>query len=439
MVEDVPELADDGPVPLRERELPFEGLRIDDDGVGPAEQALELRPRLLVHRAPVELAPLHLEAALGRGLDRHRPVDAVGDEVALRDRLPELVAEGRPLDLEEAEGVAHEAAVLGVGGGDRCRVRRARGRGEAQLDAVEVPERAAPLAVDRSVALVGDDEVEVAGREAAVLRDHRLQGGDGDALGPVEAAPRPQHVARVVAEVVGEGVLGLGGEGDPVHQEEDAGDRAGLEQALDEGGGGAGLAGPRRHLDEELPPPARHLGRERLDAVDLVAAVHDPSIDRHVGQRAPQRVCGDPAFQIVLGVEGGDLTGVGVPAAIQEAHFLAVRQEDERNVEQRCVMDALILGGDRVDARPLRFDDRHRAPGAVAEHVVRARAVPERVLEEDAHPVGQVPAGILEPVVDPDPRECFGGSGHWTYPLSVGALAMRQVQCNQDVVRRGRP
>ena len=146
------------------------GLRIDDDGVGPAEHALELRPRLLVHRAPVELAPLHLEAALGRGLDRHRPVDAIGDEVALRDRLPELVAEGRPLDLEEAEGVAHEAAVLGVGGGDRCRVRRARGRGEAQLDAVEVPERSAPLAVDRSVALVGDDEVEVAGREGGRIR-----------------------------------------------------------------------------------------------------------------------------------------------------------------------------------------------------------------------------------------------------------------------------
>ena len=157
-------------------------------------------------------------------------------------------------------------------------------------------------------------------------------------------------------------------------------------------------------------PPPRHLGRERLDAVDLVAAVHDPSIDRDVGQRAPQRACGDPAFQIVLGVEGGDLTGVGVPAAIQEAHFLAVRQEDEGNVEQRCVMDALVLGGDRVDARPLRFDDRHRAPGAVAEHVVRARAVPEGVLEEDAHPVGQVPAGILEQGVDPDPRECFGGS-----------------------------
>ncbi len=29
------------------------------------------------------------------------------------------MAEGRPLDLEEAEGVAHEVAVLGVGGGRR--------------------------------------------------------------------------------------------------------------------------------------------------------------------------------------------------------------------------------------------------------------------------------------------------------------------------------
>ena len=174
-------------------------------------------------------------------------------------------------------------AVLGIDGFAR-RFRRAWGRGEAELDTVEVAEHAAPLAVDRAVALVGDDEVEVAGGEPAVLRDHGLEGRDGDALRAVEAAPRAKDVAGVVAEVVGEGVLGLGGEGDPVHEEEDPGDRPRLEEALDERGRGAGLAGPRRHLDEELPASVRHLVREGLDAIDLVAAVDDPPVNRDIGE-----------------------------------------------------------------------------------------------------------------------------------------------------------
>ena len=103
VVEDAPVLADERAVSLRDGELSLEGLRIDGDGVGRGEQFLELRARLLVHRAPVELTPLHLEAALGGGLDRHRLVDAVGDEVALRDRLAEPVAEGR-LSLPRRSG-----------------------------------------------------------------------------------------------------------------------------------------------------------------------------------------------------------------------------------------------------------------------------------------------------------------------------------------------
>ena len=101
------------------------------------------------------------------------------------------------------------------------------------MDAVEVAQHAAPFAVDGAVAFVGDDEVEVAGGEVAVFGDHGLQGGDGDALGAVEAAAGAQHVAGVVAQVVGEGVFGLAGEDDSIHEEEDSGDGAGLEQALD--------------------------------------------------------------------------------------------------------------------------------------------------------------------------------------------------------------
>ena len=106
--------------------------------------------------------------------------------------------------------------------------------------------------------------------------------------------------------MVGEGVLGLRGERYPVHQEEDAGDRAGLEQALDERRRGAGLAGPRRHLHQELAPAARHLVGQGLDAVDLVVAVHDLPVDGDIGQRAAGRPRSDPALQVLLRPEGGD-------------------------------------------------------------------------------------------------------------------------------------
>ena len=292
-------------------------------------------------------------------------------------------------------------------------------------------QHAAPPAVDRAVALVGDHQIEVARRERAVLGDHGLQGRDGDALGAVEATARAQHVAGIVAEVVGEGVLGLYGQCDPVHQEEDAGDRPGLEQALDEGCRGAGLAGPRRHLHQELAPPLRDLRRKRFDAVDLVAAVHDLAVDRDVGQRAPHRARGDPAFQILLGIEGGDFAGVGVPAAVQEAHLLAVREEDEGDVEQRCVMDALVLRGERLDARALGLDDGHGPPGAVAEHVVGARAVRQRMFEQDAHAVGQVPSGVGEQGVDPDAGERLGRAGHRPATSSPA----RKVPCARPCLR----
>ena len=126
------------------------------------------------------------------------------------------------------------------------------------------------------------------------------------------AAPRAKDVAGVVAEMVGEGVFGLGGERDPVHEEENPGDRAGLEEALDEGGGGAGLAGSHRHLHKELPPPVRHLVRQSFDAVDLVAAVDDLPVDGDVGERTPDRARHDPAFEVVLRVECRNLPRVCV-------------------------------------------------------------------------------------------------------------------------------
>ena len=414
VLQHVAELAHDGAIAFRDGELALQRPWIDVDNVRLAEQLLELCPRGGVHRAPVKLVAAHLEAALGRGLDRHRPVDAVGGEVTLRDGPAKRVAERRLLGLEEAQGVAHEAPVLGIGLpiGRPCRVRSARGRGQAHLDAIEVPERSAPPAVDRAMALVGNDQIEVARREPAVLRDHGLQGRDGDALGAVESAAGAQHVAGIVAEVVGEGILRLSGERDPVHQEENAGDGTGLEQPLDERHRGAGLSGPRGHLHQELAPAARDLVGQRLDAVDLVAAVHDLPVDRDVDQRTANHPRRDSTFQVFLRIEGGDSTCVSVHVAVHELHLVAVREKHEGDFEECRIVTALVLGGDGLDARALGLDYGHRSPGAVTQHVVRTRAVRQRVLEQDACAVGRIPSGVHEQRVDPDSGECLGGSGH---------------------------
>ena len=88
---------------------------------------------------------------------------------------------------------------------------------------------------------------------------------------------------------------------------------------------------------------------------------------------------------------------------VEEPHLAAVREEDEQDLELLRVVAPLVLGGDRIDARALRLGHRHRPPGAVAEHVVRARAVAKRVLEKNARPVRQAPAGIPKQGIDPDP------------------------------------
>ena len=136
------------------------------------------------------------------------------------------------VDLEEAQRVADEELVFVVA--EVVRIGDAGRGGQADLDAVEVLEHAAPLAVDAAVALVGDHEVEVARRVVAIDVHHALQRGDGDALFVLEAPAGAQDIGREVRQVLGEGVLGLLGQRDAVDQEQHAGDRVGLEQALDE-------------------------------------------------------------------------------------------------------------------------------------------------------------------------------------------------------------
>ena len=96
---------------------------------------------------------------------------------------------------------------------------RARRRSQAKLYAVEVPQHATPLAVDRAVAFVRDHQVEVARREIPVLRDHRLKRRYCDELSAVESASRPEHMAGIVAQVVRKRVFRLPRQRDPVYEE----------------------------------------------------------------------------------------------------------------------------------------------------------------------------------------------------------------------------
>ena len=271
LFEAVTELAHHGAVALGNRELPFQRSRVHCDAVRVGEQFLELCLCGGRHGAPVEFIAPDREPVIGSGLDRLRLVDAVGNEVARVDRLTQRVAEGRLLQLKEAQRVAHEQPVLGVvnhfllGGAWRG--------GQPQLDAVEMPKHAAPLAVYRAVAFIGDHQIEVARRQFPVLRDHGLQSRNRDALGTVEPPARAQHMAGIVTEVVRERILGLASQGDPVHEKQDARDDSGLEQTLDESRRCPGLSGACRHLDQQLAVAAQNLGRQRLDAIELVVAI----------------------------------------------------------------------------------------------------------------------------------------------------------------------
>ena len=94
--------------------------------------------------------------------------------------------------------------------------------------------------------------------------------------------------------MVAEGVLGLPGERDAVHEEQDARHYAGLEQPVDERRRRARLAGPGGHLHQQLTAPVRNLGGQGLDAGDLVPAIHDPPVDLDAGQIQPIPAGSDP-------------------------------------------------------------------------------------------------------------------------------------------------
>ena len=125
---------------------------------------------------------------------------------AVADGVFELVDEGRFIDLEKAQGVAHEELVLFVV--EFFTSHAGRGR-QADLNPVEMLQHPAPLAVNAAVAFIADDQIEISRRIIAVDIDHALQRGDGDLLFVLKAAAGAQHMAGIVRQMLGESVFGL--------------------------------------------------------------------------------------------------------------------------------------------------------------------------------------------------------------------------------------
>ena len=92
---------------------------------------------------------------------------------------------------------------------------------------------------------------------------------------------------------------------------------------------------------------------------------------------------------------------------VAEPDFFAVRQEDERHVEQIGVAAALRLARAQIDAGALGLQHGERAALPVEQRVVGPPAVIERVLEAHAVAISQLPVGVFQKLVDLDPGEGF--------------------------------
>ena len=279
-------------------------------GVAVDDVFLSLRPALGAGFAVAMVHPflgLHLGALGGDlGLDL---VDVVADIHAIDHGLLVAVL-GDHVLVEEAV-----SALVGR-------------RGEANEEGIEVIEHLLPQVVDAAVAFVDDDEVELFDRHLRVVlhharlrnrlpdfverdvfagvrklgagqdRIHALDGADADLRMRIEAAgAEPLHVVQLgeLAAVVGrrvghEFLMRLLAEVAGVDEKQDAPGAAELEQAVDGGDRGEGLAGAGGHVDEG----ARLVLRQRLlqpgDGADLAVAQVALGQRRHLLEPTAQSV-----------------------------------------------------------------------------------------------------------------------------------------------------
>ena len=373
--------------------------------------------------------------------------------------------------VADVDAVNHRLLVAVLG--DDVLVEKAKGalvgRGtQADQAGVEVVEHLLPQVVDAAVAFVDDDEVErlhghrrVVANQLGLLGGllhfvqgnifgrvvdgfarqhgiHALDGRDDDLRMRVDgAAGQALHVVQLgeFSAVVGRGVshellVRLPAKVARVHQKQNAFGLAELEQTINRGDGGEGLARAGRHVNEGARLVQRQRGFEPGHGADLATAQVAFGQRGHVVlEAAAQRIgLGQPLCQGFGLEEMKDFAGAwcGV-AAIGEADELASAFKQKR---QRGLVLAPFERGAGV-ALGLRFvrgevgallvalglDDAH-GNAVDKQHVIGRAGVgrvfahrnPRSRAEVDFFEVLHLPAGLRELVVD-----AFPGFGFWCH------------------------
>src|ERR1700729_3380132 len=99
-------------------------------------------------------------------------------------------------------------------------------------------------------------------------------------------------------------------------------------------------------------------GGQNLNAIHLIVAFDDTTIDRNIYRIAADHSRGKSPLQILWSEERLDDPGVGLNLPVPETHLFAVRQKDERHFELLCIGSTLSRGVGGINRRSLRLHDR---------------------------------------------------------------------------------
>ncbi len=414
LVHDLAELSNDGLIARRNREFALQRIGINQDMRlrggeirSGGEGVFKLLARPGIEAIPLNIFAQCFDAVSGRGLDGPGFVNLVADQIALVDGALERVGKGWLIHAEKTQSVADESCFI-VGRSVVVGRLDAGCCGQTDLDAVKVFQHLAPLAVNAAVAFVSNHEVEISGRILVIDIDHRLQGGDGDALLVLKATTSPEHVARQILEVFGKGILGLQRQWDAVHQEKHPADDIGRKQALDERGGGSRLAGAGGHFYQQLAATKADFSAQRFNAILLVVAAGNGLVDVDTQRIDTHLPHGGTAFKVELREEGSDRTRVRFTLPVPKQDFLAVGEEDERHVRHFGVVPPLLGGVGGVDGFALGFDNRQAPSLTTAQQIVGTVAIGQSVFIAHADAIADVPALVFELGVDESAGKGFG-------------------------------
>lgn len=252
---------------------------------------------------------LYLEVG-ARGMD-----GPIRNKVMVGDRFVVAVVEGRQTvgAVEEGERVVVEE----IG----------RRRGQADLQGVEVLEDCAVARVDGAVALVGEDEIESAGRETRESGDHRGISGGEDPRGGVHL-PGFDPGARNVGEMFLKRVERLFHQLAAIREKEDTFDPFATHEQLHECHGDARLSGARGHHEQELAATVFGALCNFFHRIRLVGAIDDPFRDRCTRERLAVATLEGEALKIIRRKKPADPTR-RAGWRFHKPELITIAQEDE--------------------------------------------------------------------------------------------------------------